>query len=115
MASVINDNKIHLSEFIVAKIKGLVGQLGGHKEITNDLFKSLPSLLSDPEQILKESENKFYFIPKEPLSRIVVEVNRKESGLTEINTFHLINPKELKRLERIFPVVFRSSQGLPLP
>jgi len=46
--------------------------------------------------------NKFLFIAKNPDHLIVVEVKRKESGKTEINTIYKIDKKEQRRLDK-FP------------
>ncbi len=114
IANVIKSNRIYLSEFIIAKVKGLIIGINGHPEITDNLFLKIPNNLSRPREILEDNRNntKYLFINIEPLSEIVVEICRFESGKTEINTIHLINENELKRLESKFPVVF-SSGGTP--
>ncbi len=110
IARIIGDSKIYISEFIIAKIKGKIPALPGHTEITDRFFLRLPKSLHFPFKILKDTrgERKFLFIAEDPLHEIVVEVVRKESGKTEINTIHLISEYKLKRLEHKFPIVYSS-------
>lgn len=114
IAKIIGDNQIYLSEFIIAKVKGKLEEFDGHPEITDDIFSKIPSNLSCPKEILKDIRHnrKYLFIGFDPLHEIVVEIYRKDSGKTEINTIHLITSKKLKRLEHKFPVVY-SSGGTP--
>jgi hypothetical protein len=115
IGSIIGDSFIHISEFVVAKVKGLLPELDGHKEITDELFLRLPELIGNPFKIIVDirAERKFLFISISPRAEIVVEVRRFESGLSEINTFHFIGLDELKRLERKFPVVYSESAETP--
>lgn len=115
IGSIIGDEFVHISEFVIAKIKGLIPELDGHKEITDDLFIKLPKLLEKPFEILIDTRanRKFLFITISPRTEIVIEVRRFESGITEINTFHLVGIDELKRLERKFPVVYSESAETP--
>ena len=48
LARRIGDERIHISEFIIAKVKGLIPTLGGHPEITDETFKRLPLNLLNP-------------------------------------------------------------------
>lgn len=114
IAIIIGDNKIYISEFIIAKIKGLIENIVGHLEISDEVLFKIPESLSYPEEILQDTRKnkKYLFININPLNEIVVEISRYESGKSEINTIHLINPGELKRLEDKFPVVY-SSGGTP--
>ena len=95
---------IHISEFVIAKIKGCVARLAGHPEITDGIFCRLPFNLCNPIRIVKEtrSANKYLFIAENPLHLIVIEVRRMQSGKTEINTIYRINREEQRRLEK-FP------------
>ncbi len=110
----IGDDSIHVSEFIIAKIKGRIRGNIGHPEITDEIFIRITDSLACPDKIFQDirSERKFIFISPDPIHQVVVEVFRKESGKTEINTIHLINTLKLKQLERKFPVVY-SSGGSP--
>ena len=113
---IIGDRLIHLSEFVIAKIKGFIPELDGHKEITNGLFLKLPDLIARPFKILRDTraDRKFLFITISPQTEIVIEVRRIESALTEINTFHVVGIDKLKRLERKFPVVYSKPAETPL-
>ena len=103
----IRDTVIHLSEFVIAKVKGKIPALNYHPEITDDIFISLPSIIQYPQQVLKDTRasGKYLFIIESPFIEVVIEVRRIDSGKTEINTLHKITIEELKRLERKFPVV----------
>lgn len=115
IAIIIGDSSVYLSEFIIAKIKGKIKEKIGHPEITDELLLRVPDSLSNPVKILEDNRNtkKYLFINIEPIHEIVVEICRKESHKTEINTIHLIGLPELQRLERKFPVVYSSSGGTP--
>lgn len=112
ISNIIKSDKIYLSEFIIAKVKGRIYGQNGHPEITDKMFLDIPYNLSHPREILEDNRNnkKYLFININPLSEIVVEISRFDSGKTEINTIHIINPQELKRLESKFPVVFSSGE-----
>jgi hypothetical protein len=114
ISRIIGDDEIHLSEFIVAKVRGFIRDKVGHPEITDEIFLKIPQNLSNPKEILQDirASKKYLFINVNPLHEIVVEIFRRESGKTEINTIHIINTQELKRLEHKFPVVY-SSGGTP--
>ncbi len=107
---IIGDHSIHISEFIIAKVKGKSVGLVGHPEITDEIFLRIPFNLSNPQEIIQDirSPRKYLFINSNPQHEIVVEVFRKESGKTEINTLHLISIHKLKQLESRFPVVYSS-------
>lgn len=100
----IGDNRIHISEFIIAKVKGLIPTLGGHPEISDKIFERLPLNLCNPNKVIldKRLPNKYLFIASNPTHLIAVEVRRKESGKTEINTIYKIDRKEQRRLDK-FP------------
>ena len=104
ISQTIGDDCVHISEFIVAKINGLIPGLDGHPEITDDIFHRLPSNISNPLRIAvdKRSLNKYLFIAEKPAHLIVIEVKRAESGKTEINTVYRIDRKEQRRLDK-FP------------
>ncbi len=107
ISSIIGDDSIFLSEFVIAKVKGKIPLLSGHPEITDEIIISLPSLIQFPLKIFQDTRanNKYLFIIAHPSLEVVIEVKRLESGKTEINTFHKIGIDEIKRLERKFPVV----------
>ena len=98
LAKIIGDDQVHISEFIIAKVKGLIPALDGHPEITDHIFEELPMNINHPNEILvdKRVNGKYLFTAKDPLHVIVVEVTRKESGKTEINTIYPIGEKEEK-------------------
>lgn len=100
----IGDDRIHISEFIIAKIKGLIPKLDGHPEITDEIFHRLSGDLLNPIRIAKDrrSSNKYLFIARRPAHLIVIEIKRVESGKTEINTIYRIDQKEQRRLDK-FP------------
>lgn len=114
IANIIGDDKIHLSEFVAAKIKGLVKGFPGHPNITDDVIRRLPDSLSTPQKILedvrKETRKEYLFINTDPTHQIVVEIERKPSGLTEINSIFDSTDKELKRLEGKLPTVYSSGE-----
>ncbi len=112
IASVIGSKEIYISEFIIAKIKGKIRNLPNHPEISDEVLLKIPISLSFPEEILQDTRTikKYIFISIDPLHEIVVEICRKNSGKSEINTIHLINPQELKRLENKFPIVYSSGE-----
>ncbi len=112
IATIVGDTEVYLSEFIIAKVMGLVDGLSGHPEITRATLEKLPENLEHPIKIFKDirSQKKYLFIHADPLHQVVVEIARKESGKTEINTIHLINPDKLKKLEHKFPTVFSSGE-----
>ncbi|MDO8430373.1 MAG: hypothetical protein Q7S72_00060 [Candidatus Taylorbacteria bacterium] len=107
LSVLIGDEKIHLSEFVIAKIKGRIAELQGHPEIMDGIFLLLPIFIQHPQEILRDTraKDKYLFIISNPFVEVVIEVRRIESGKTEINTMHKLNIQELKRLERKFPVV----------
>lgn len=112
IATIVGDTEVYLSEFIIAKVMGLVGGLVGHPEVTRSILERLPENLEHPVKIFRDirSQKKYLFIHADPLHQVVVEIARKESGRTEINTIHLINPDKLKKLEHKFPTVFSSGE-----
>jgi hypothetical protein len=116
ISCLIGDAQIHISEFIIAKVKGLIPAFIGHPEISDAMFLKLPHNLSYPQKILadRRSDQKHLFITSEPEHIIVVEVRRLESGKTEINTIYPIGDKEKRRLEK-FQITFSHSGGTPTP
>jgi hypothetical protein len=117
LAQVIGDDHIHISEFIIAKMKGMIPALDGHLEITDLIFKELPMNINNPKEILvdKRVVGKYLFIARDPVHVIVIEVMREESGMTEINTIYPISEKERRRLDK-YPIAFSSgSGGTPTP
>jgi hypothetical protein len=114
ITQVIGDYRIHISEFIIAKVKGRIEGFVGHPQITEDVFLKIPDNLLKPSKILKDirtvNKNKFLFINSNPLHQIVIDILRLESGLTEINTIFDMKKDELKRLEARLPTVFRSGE-----
>ncbi|GEM_PF-2573846 len=102
VSKVIGDNTIHISEFVIAKVKGLVKGFLGHSEITDDVLKNLPENLSNPYKIYKDlrSNKKYLFINLDPTHAAVVEVLRSETGKTEVNTIYPLGEKTLKQLEK---------------
>ena len=116
---VIGDNKIYISEFIIAKVKGKIKELGGHPEITDEIFEMLPISLSKPNIIYEDNRvmdrNKYIFIKIDPAHQIVVQVCRPDSGKTEINTIIPLNYKKRKQLEKNLKAVFTSAGGATNP
>jgi hypothetical protein len=55
-------------------------------------------------------DKEYLFININPIHQIVVEIERRSSGLTEINTIFDSTPKELKRLEDKLPTIFSSGE-----
>ena len=100
----IGDDRVHISEFIIAKVKGLIPTLGGHPEITDEIFQRFSLSLCNPSRIIidKRLPNKYLFIAHNPTHLIAVEVRRKESGKTEINTIYKMDREEQRRLDK-FP------------
>lgn len=107
ISSIIGDDVVYISEFVIAKVKGKISELNSHPEITDEIIESIPYFIQKPQEILQDTRSgqKYLFITSNPFIEIVIEVRRIESGKTEINTLHKINTGELKRLERKFPVV----------
>lgn len=112
ISRVIGSCKIYLSEFIIAKVKGKIKDRDGHPEITDQIFLKIPKNLSFPREILKDTrhDKKYLFINIDPFHEIVVEISRNNLGKSEINTIHIIDERELKRLEHKFPVVYSSGE-----
>ena len=112
LANIIGTDSIYMSEFIIAKIKGKIKNIEGHKEITDLILSKVPESLSSPLEIIQDTryDKKYLFVNIDPLHEIVVEISRNFSFKSEINTIHLINVQELKRLERKFPVVYSSGE-----
>jgi hypothetical protein len=96
----IDDRKVYISEFVVAKILGYVHHLKGHPKVTREFLLQLPQFLSNPIKILqKESRPKeLYIICGKPTHRVVLEIKRNNNR-TEINTIHRIRESTLKKLE----------------
>lgn len=114
----LKDGRVYLSEFVIAKIKGKIPELNGHPEITDAMLQDLPTKLADPIEVLndnRENTKKYLFINLGPMTEAVVEVERGPDGLTEINTFHRINEKELGRLEEKFPTIYKKESTLRDP
>ena len=112
IAGCIGDNRVHISEFIIAKVKGRISGFNGHPEIIDAIFEKLPWNINNPKEILvdKRSDKKYLFVAEEPTHIIVVEIARKDSGKTEINTIYPISEKERRRLNK-YPIAFSSSSG----
>ncbi len=110
IANIIKSNRIYLSEFVIAKVKGLIKTNEGHPEITDKIFKQLPKSLSNPFRIYEDNRtpnrDKYIFIKIDPNHQIVVEVCRPDSGKTEINTIIPLNLKKRKQLEKNLKAVF---------
>lgn len=103
IADVVGDKQVHLSDFVVAKVKGLISTIKGHPEVTNDMFAKIPDNLSDPSKILSDprtdGRTKYLFLGDNPTHQIVVELYRPESGKTEINTIIPMGDRSIKQLE----------------
>jgi hypothetical protein len=114
IAAIIGDNKVHISEFVMAKIKGRIKGYKGHPKITDEVLFNLPRSLSNPRKIIQDTRKgnrkEYLFINIEPLHQIVVEIERRLSGHTEINTIFDTTINELKRLEDKLPTVFSSGE-----
>lgn len=116
---VIGDEKIYISEFIIAKIKGFIRNNEGHPEIDDSIFLNLPHSLSYPFEIYEDKrvvgKCKYIFIKLDPAHQIIVEILRAESGKTEINTIIPLNNKKRKQLKKNLRAVFTSVGGATNP
>ena len=114
ITSIIGSSDIYISEFVIAKVKGKIPGYAGHPKITDEIFLRLPHCLSFPfkifEDIRKTHRKEYLFINVDPLHQIVVEIERKPNGYTEINTIFESTFEELKRLEGKLPTVFSSGK-----
>lgn len=108
ISKIVGGDTIHLSDFVVAKIKGLISGLGGHSEITDQMISELPQRLAAPLEILKDGEKKYFFINQDPQTRAVVEIGRNAQGITEVSTYHPLGDRTQKQLEKNFPTVYRA-------
>lgn len=104
ISRVIGNEAVHISEFIIAKIKGLIPTLNSHPEITDEIFCRLPQSLCNPASIIRDTRSvkKYMFVIEKPLHLIVIGIKRIESGKTEINTIYRIDRDEQRRLNK-FP------------
>ncbi len=114
ISQIIGDMVIYISEFIIAKVKGKIPTLIGHPKITDEILLSIPENLCHPLKIIldtrKKTRKEYLFINLDPLHQIVVEVERRPNGLTEINTIFDTTFGELKRLEAKLPTVYSSGE-----
>lgn len=99
LAAIIGDREVYISEFVVAKILGYIKRLNGHPEVTKEFFLALPDLLKNSKGVLMRGDrpNERYVICGTPHHRVVLEIKR-DGGVTQINTIHLIKESKLKRL-----------------
>lgn len=104
ISNILGSNEIYLSEFVIAKVKGRITKLNNHPEITDDIFIMLPESLSNPFRIYEDNRvanrKKYIFIKIDPSHQIVVEINRANSGRSEVNTVIPLNAKKRKQLEK---------------
>lgn len=100
LAERIGDNEVYISEFVIAKIFGYIPHLTGHLEITKSFLCNLPEYLNNPRKILMRPDrpNERYLICSVPDHRIALEI-RRDGGVTQINTIHIIREYNLKKLE----------------
>lgn len=109
IGGIIGDRLVHVSEFVIAKIKGLIPELDGHPEITNDIFLRIPKSLNEPLYIYRDERTsgriKFLFVADEPLHLLVIEMLRLETGVTEINSIFPLGERTLKQLGSKFQAV----------
>ncbi len=114
IANVIKSNRVYLSEFVIAKVKGRIRDFSGHPNITDTILSRIPINLSKPFKIIEDTRHtnkkEYLFINIEPIHQIVVEIERKSTGLTEINTIFDSTENELKRLEGKLPTIFSSGE-----
>lgn len=96
----IGDDKIFVSEFVIAKIMDYIPTIAGHPEVTKDFLLNLPKLLNSPTEILKDTkeDSKVFIICGKPKYRVVLEIKRKNYR-TEINTIHKIRESTLRKLK----------------
>ena len=113
ISEIVGDRFVHISEFVIAKIKGLIPELDGHKEITDQIFLRIASSLDNPLYIYTDTrtpnKKKFLFVANEPLHLLVIEVLRLESGVTEINSIFPLGERTLKQLGSKFQAVLSHS------
>lgn len=110
VSTIIKDNYVCISEFILAKVQGKIGNNNGHPEITKQIFHDIPTTLNYPSFIYideRYSERmKYLFIGTFPLHQVVIEVRRFESGVTEINSIIPLGNRTLKQLGNKFQAVY---------
>lgn len=94
-------SRVHLSEFVIAKIMGRIPDFLGHDDWKDVDFVAVPHLLKNPAIVLRDSRSNSKYLhidASESRRLIVVEVERRPSGHTSINTMYRIDPAEYKRL-----------------
>lgn len=114
IADIVGDDEVNISEFIMAKIKGKIRGFKNHLEITDKIFREIPSELCRPDEILRDVRSKrvkYLFIKIKPKQQIVIEIKRPESGKTEINTIFQMSHKEQRRLEQTLPTAYKAPLG----
>ena len=113
ISDIVGDELVHISEFVIAKIKGLIPDLDGHREITDSIFTSIQKSLDEPLYIYLDtrtgSRRKFLFVAEKPLHLLVVEVVRPETGVTEINSVFPLGNRTLKQFGSKFRTVYSHS------
>jgi hypothetical protein len=113
ISGIVCDQLVHISEFVIAKIKGLIPELDGHKEITDYIFTRIPKSLNDLLYIYADSrtsgKRKLLFVADKPLHLLVVEIVRLESGVSEINSIFPLGERTLKQLGNKFQAVLSHS------
>jgi hypothetical protein len=113
ISDIIGDRLVHISEFVIAKIKGLIPELDGHPEINNSVFIKIPKSLNNPLYIYTDTRTsgrrKFLFVADEPMHLLVVEIMRLETGISEINSIFPLGQRTLKQLGSKFQAVLSPS------
>ncbi len=120
IASILGARTVYLSDFIVAKIKGFVPGLTGHREVTDSLFKRIPKTLNHPYKIFRDfrepNRDKKIFVELDPVHKIVVEL-RIENRRAEINTIIPASSATIKKLkpERGYELLYSRPEGTVTP
>ena len=106
ISDILHEDELYISEFVIAKISGLIPNLHGHPEITHDIVCGLSDIINMSHEILADSrrEQTYLIVNKVESVIVVVKVKRLETGKTEVMTIYGVGEREQKRLEHKHPV-----------